>query len=122
MSAKSFIKVLIPDGKGALFKWVALLTGSKDARKGAADARRGKTLPSIDRRARKAPRADRRPDRASEWPRIGAFEVLARGRIPLQGQVWFRRGALLRRWLKPHRDWFRMPKCGMFASAAVIFA
>ena len=36
MSAKSFIKVLIPeDGKGALFKWVALLTGSKNALKGA---------------------------------------------------------------------------------------
>ena len=36
MSAKSFIKVLIPDdGKGTLFKWVALLTGSKNALKGA---------------------------------------------------------------------------------------
>ena len=36
MSAKSFIKVLIPeDGKGALFKWVAVLTGSKNALKGA---------------------------------------------------------------------------------------
>ena len=35
MSAKSFIKVLIPeDGKGALFKWVAILTGSKNALKG----------------------------------------------------------------------------------------
>jgi hypothetical protein len=35
MSAKSFIKVLIPeDGQGALFKWVAVLTGSKNALKG----------------------------------------------------------------------------------------
>ncbi len=35
MSAKSFIKVLIPeDAKGSLFKWVALLTGSKNALKG----------------------------------------------------------------------------------------
>jgi predicted MFS family arabinose efflux permease len=36
MSAKSFIKVLIPEeGKGKLFKWVAVLTGSKNALKGA---------------------------------------------------------------------------------------
>ncbi len=36
MSAKSFIKVLVPeDAKGTLFKWVALLTGSKNALKGA---------------------------------------------------------------------------------------
>jgi len=35
MSAKSFIKVLIPDdSRGALFKWVAILTGSKNALKG----------------------------------------------------------------------------------------
>ena len=35
MSAKSFIKVLVPEGRtGALFKWVALLTGSKNALKG----------------------------------------------------------------------------------------
>ena len=35
MSAKSFIKVLVPsDAQGALFKWVALLTGSKNALKG----------------------------------------------------------------------------------------
>ena len=35
MSAKSFIKVLVPeDAKGALFKWVAILTGSKNALKG----------------------------------------------------------------------------------------
>ena len=35
MSAKSFIKVLVPDDvKGALFKWVAVLTGSKNALKG----------------------------------------------------------------------------------------
>lgn len=36
MSAKSAIKVLVPsDAKGTLFKWVAILTGSKNALKGA---------------------------------------------------------------------------------------
>lgn len=36
MSSKSAIKVLVPtDAKGALFKWVAMLTGSKNALKGA---------------------------------------------------------------------------------------
>lgn len=36
MSAKSAIKVVVPDGEdGALFKWVARLTGSKNALKGA---------------------------------------------------------------------------------------
>src|ERR1700757_2756250 len=36
MSAKSAIKVIVPDGTdGALFKWVARLTGSKNALKGA---------------------------------------------------------------------------------------
>jgi predicted MFS family arabinose efflux permease len=36
MSAKSSVKVLVPaDAKGALFKWVAVLTGSKNALKGA---------------------------------------------------------------------------------------
>jgi predicted MFS family arabinose efflux permease len=36
MSAKSAIKVLVPtDADGALFRWVALLTGSKNALKGA---------------------------------------------------------------------------------------
>ncbi|MBP9900251.1 MAG: organoarsenical effux MFS transporter ArsJ [Verrucomicrobia bacterium] len=36
MSSKSAIKVLVPPGaKGTLFKWVALLTGSKNALKGA---------------------------------------------------------------------------------------
>ena len=35
MSAKSAIKVIVPDGAdGALFKWVARLTGSKNALKG----------------------------------------------------------------------------------------
>lgn len=37
MSAKSAIKVLVPEGEGAdsaLFKWVAVLTGSKNALKG----------------------------------------------------------------------------------------
>ncbi len=35
MSAKSAIKVLVPeDAKGVLFKWVAILTGSKNALKG----------------------------------------------------------------------------------------
>jgi len=35
MSSKSAIKVLVPsDAKGALFRWVALLTGSKNALKG----------------------------------------------------------------------------------------
>ena len=35
MSAKSAIKVLVPaDASGALFKWVAILTGSKNALKG----------------------------------------------------------------------------------------
>ncbi len=36
MSSKSAIKVLVPgDAQGALFRWVALLTGSKNALKGA---------------------------------------------------------------------------------------
>lgn len=36
MSAKSAVKVLVPSGgHGALFKWVAVLTGSKNALKGA---------------------------------------------------------------------------------------
>lgn len=36
MSSKSAIKVLVPaDARGALFKWVAVLTGSKNALKGA---------------------------------------------------------------------------------------
>jgi MFS family permease len=36
MSSKSAIKVLVPaEAKGALFKWVAVLTGSKNALKGA---------------------------------------------------------------------------------------
>ncbi|PFG58767.1 putative MFS family arabinose efflux permease [Vibrio sp. ES.051] len=36
MSAKSAIKTLVPDGQqGALYKWVAILTGSKNALKGA---------------------------------------------------------------------------------------
>ncbi len=35
MSAKSAVKILAPDGDGSLFRWVALLTGSKNAVKGA---------------------------------------------------------------------------------------
>ncbi len=36
MSAKSAIKTLVPDEQqGALYKWVAILTGSKNALKGA---------------------------------------------------------------------------------------
>ncbi len=36
MSAKSSIKLLVPEGaEGALYKWVAILTGSKNAMKGA---------------------------------------------------------------------------------------
>jgi len=35
MSSKSAVKLVVPDGEeGALFKWVAILTGSKDALKG----------------------------------------------------------------------------------------
>lgn len=34
MSAKSAVKLLAPKGEGALFRWVALLTGSKNAVKG----------------------------------------------------------------------------------------
>ena len=34
MSAKGSLKVLVPDDGGALFRWVALLTGSKNALKG----------------------------------------------------------------------------------------
>lgn len=34
MSAKSAVKLLAPDGQGQLFRWVALLTGSKNAIKG----------------------------------------------------------------------------------------
>ena len=35
MSAKSAVKLLAPKGEGTLFRWVALLTGSKNAVKGA---------------------------------------------------------------------------------------
>lgn len=35
MSSKSAVKVLAPKGEGALFRWVAVLTGSKNAVKGA---------------------------------------------------------------------------------------
>ena len=34
MSAKSAVKLLAPEGEGGLFKWVAVLTGSKNAVKG----------------------------------------------------------------------------------------
>ncbi|MDW4497402.1 organoarsenical effux MFS transporter ArsJ [Sulfitobacter sp. D35] len=34
MSSKSAVKLLAPDGDGGLFRWVALLTGSKNAVKG----------------------------------------------------------------------------------------
>ncbi len=34
MSAKSAVKLLAPEGEGALFRWVAALTGSKNAVKG----------------------------------------------------------------------------------------
>ncbi|MEP5152697.1 organoarsenical effux MFS transporter ArsJ [Planktotalea sp.] len=34
MSSKSAVKTLAPSGEGALFKWVAILTGSKNAVKG----------------------------------------------------------------------------------------
>lgn len=34
MSSKSAVKLLVKDGEGALFKWVAILTGSKNALKG----------------------------------------------------------------------------------------
>ncbi len=34
MAAKSAVKVLAPEGAGALFRWVAVLTGSKNAVKG----------------------------------------------------------------------------------------
>ena len=34
MSAKSAVKVLAPEGEGTLFRWVAVLTGSKNAVKG----------------------------------------------------------------------------------------
>ena len=34
MSAKSAVKLLAPDGDGTLFRWVAMLTGSKNAVKG----------------------------------------------------------------------------------------
>ncbi len=34
MSSKSAVKLLAPDGAGGLFRWVALLTGSKNAVKG----------------------------------------------------------------------------------------
>lgn len=35
MSSKSAVKILAPEGDGALFRWVAVLTGSKNAVKGA---------------------------------------------------------------------------------------
>lgn len=34
MSSKSAVKLVAPDGEGALYKWVAVLTGSKNALKG----------------------------------------------------------------------------------------
>ena len=52
MSAKSAIKLIVKeDGKGALFKWVALLTGSKNAMKGAGFFLGGLLLATIGFRA-----------------------------------------------------------------------
>lgn len=52
MSSKSAIKVLLPAGaEGALFKWVALLTGSKNALKGAGFFLGGVLLSSLGFRA-----------------------------------------------------------------------
>lgn len=34
MSSKSAVKLLVPDNEGSLFKWVSILTGSKNALKG----------------------------------------------------------------------------------------
>ncbi|OCH12181.1 organoarsenical effux MFS transporter ArsJ [Aliivibrio sp. 1S128] len=48
MSAKSAIKILVPsDQEGALYKWVAILTGSKNALKGAGFFLGGLLLTSI---------------------------------------------------------------------------
>lgn len=48
MSAKSYIKVLVPDGEGSrLMRWVALLTGSKNALKGCGFFLGGLMLQSI---------------------------------------------------------------------------
>ncbi len=48
MSAKSAIKVVVPEGEdGALFKWVARLTGSKNALKGAGFFLGGVLLSSV---------------------------------------------------------------------------
>ena len=73
MSAKSAIKVVVPEGEdGALFRWVARLTGSKNALKGVgffmgggaagrawasrfADGDGGRALRRIDRNCRGAP-------------------------------------------------------------------
>ncbi len=52
MSSKSAIKVLVPaDADGALFKWVAILTGSKNALKGAGFFLGGLLLATVGFRA-----------------------------------------------------------------------
>lgn len=49
MSAKSSIKLLLPEGaEGALYKWVAILTGSKNAMKGAGFFLGGVLLMTLD--------------------------------------------------------------------------
>ena len=73
MSAKSAVKVLVPKGdESGLFKWVAVLTGSKNALKGAGVLSRrvpavGVRLPRRARRdgRRRARRARRRAGRAA---------------------------------------------------------
>ena len=74
MSAKSSIKLLVPaDAQGALYKWVALLTGSKNALKGAGFFLGGALLIACGR-----------------WPRDGPFAPAAARMGCWPSDVWKR--------------------------------
>jgi predicted MFS family arabinose efflux permease len=67
MSSKSAIKTLVPEGaESSLFKWVAILTGSKNALKGAGFFLGGALLASLG-------------FRASLWAMAGALAVILLG-------------------------------------------
>ena len=73
MSAKSAVKVLVPKGDDSgLFKWVAVLTGSKNALKGAGFFVGGFLLSVLGFRGALAAMATRRADRAPAGPGLAA--------------------------------------------------
>ena len=64
MSSKSAVKLVVPDGAvGTLFRWVAILTGSKNALKGVGFFLGGLLL------RWSVPAGADAPDRAHRWPR-----------------------------------------------------